>query len=252
MHQTAALLIARFAHFYLMRLQLNGTRYADVNPPVLRRESMPRAEHWEHVYRTKGAEEVSWFQAEARLSRQLIEALSPDRHAAIVDIGAGASTLVDALSAAGYDALTVLDLSAAALQIARARLGPRASNVEWMAADVLDASLPAQGFDVWHDRAVFHFLTTEQDRSRYVQQVQHAVRPGGLVIVATFAEDGPTRCSGLDVARYSPAQLHAAFGRPFALIESHRELHTTPGGATQAFTYCACRVEPSEHPRAAA
>jgi ubiquinone/menaquinone biosynthesis C-methylase UbiE len=146
----------------------------------------------------------------------------------------------------------VLDLSHAALRIAQDRLGPRAAQVEWVAADVLDASFPAQGFDVWHDRAVFHFLTDERDRRRYVEQVRRAVRPGGLVTVATFAADGPLRCSGLDVARYSPSELHGAFGDDFTLLESHRELHTTPGGATQAFTYCACRMTTGGSSRAAA
>jgi len=203
---------------------------------------MNRAEHWEHVYQTKGPEQVSWFQAEARLSRQLIEQLAPERTNAIIDIGAGASTLVDGLLDAGYDALTVLDLSAAALHLAGARLGARATRVRWQQGDILDAALPAQAFDVWHDRAVFHFLTTDVERERYLEQVRHALRPGGLVLVATFAEDGPLRCSGLDVARYSPAQLHAAFGPSFTFLESHRELHTTPSGATQAFTYCVCRM----------
>lgn len=203
---------------------------------------MNRAEHWEHVYQTKGPDQVSWFQAEARLSRQIIETLAPARSSSIIDIGAGASTLVDGLLDAGYGTLTVLDLSSAALQLARERLGSRAARVEWHAADVLEATLPAHAFDVWHDRAVFHFLTVDADRRRYVEQVQRAVRPGGLVIVATFAEDGPVRCSGLQVARYSPTQLHAEFGASFALVESHREVHTTPSGATQAFTYCACRI----------
>jgi ubiquinone/menaquinone biosynthesis C-methylase UbiE len=213
---------------------------------------MSRAEHWEHVYRTKGPDQVSWFQAEARLSRHLIETLSPDPSSAIIDIGAGASTLVDGLLSAGYSTLTVLDLSPAALQLARGRLGVREARVTWQAADVLDASLPDQAFDVWHDRAMLHFLTEEADRRRYIEQVRRAVRPGGLVIVATFAQDGPARCSGLDVARYSPAQLHAQFGAPFALLQSHRELHITPSGATQAFTYCVCRRGATERPEVAA
>lgn len=132
---------------------------------------MSRADHWENVYRTKGPDQVSWFQAEARLSRHVIESLSPERSSAIIDIGAGASTLVDGLLDAGYGNMTVLDLSPAALQLARERLGPRAARVEWQAADVLEAALPAQAFDVWHDRAVFHFLTVDADRRRYVGQV---------------------------------------------------------------------------------
>jgi len=207
---------------------------------------MDRHEHWETVYRTKGPDQVSWFQAEARLSRELITRAAPDRTAAIIDIGAGASTLVDGLISAGYQQLTVVDISAAALELAKTRLGAAAAPVTWQAADVLAAEFPAQGFDVWHDRAVFHFLTAPEDRARYVAQVRHAVRPGGIVLVATFAEDGPLKCSGLEVARYAPDALHAEFGEGFALVESHRELHTTPSGATQAFTYCVCRVTQPE------
>jgi SAM-dependent methyltransferase len=201
-----------------------------------------RNAHWEQVYRTKGPDQVSWFQAEARLSRVLIERAAPDRAARIVDIGAGASTLVDGLLASGYRYITVVDLSPTALSVARQRLGSAATTVMWRAADVLTAAFPAASFDVWHDRAAFHFLTDAADRARYVAQVRHAVRPGGYAIVATFAEDGPTRCSGLDVARYSADALHAAFGAGFVVLESQRELHTTPSGSEQAFTYCVCRV----------
>lgn len=205
-------------------------------------ESASRVAHWEQVYRTKQPDQVSWFQAEARLSRELIERVAPSRDARIIDIGAGASTLVDGLVAAGFRAITVLDISPAALAVAQSRIGASAATVRWRAADVLQAELPHHGYDVWHDRAVFHFLTEAGDRARYVQQVRHAVRPGGTVIVATFAEDGPLRCSGLEVARYSPEALHGEFGPGFELVERHRELHTTPSGATQAFTYCVCRV----------
>lgn len=203
---------------------------------------MDRNAHWEQVYRTKGPDQVSWFQAEARLSRVLIERAAPERAARIIDIGAGASTLVDGLLAIGYRHITVVDLSSAALSIARQRLGTAGAGVTWQAADVLTAPFPAAAFDVWHDRAVFHFLTDAADRARYVAQVRHAVRPGGCVIVATFAEDGPTRCSGLDVARYSAATLHAEFGAGFVVLESQRELHTTPAGSEQSFTYCVCLV----------
>jgi 2-polyprenyl-3-methyl-5-hydroxy-6-metoxy-1,4-benzoquinol methylase len=207
---------------------------------------MDRHEHWEQVYRTKGPDQVSWFQAEARLSRELIAVTAPDRNAAIIDIGAGASTLVDGLLGLGYRQVTVLDLSSTALELAKARLGPAAGGVTWQAADVLTAQLPEQAFDVWHDRAVFHFLTDASERLRYVAQVRHAVRPGGIVIIATFAEDGPLRCSGLKVARYSPSALQAQLGADFRLLESHREVHTTPSGATQAFTYCVCRLTSAE------
>lgn len=212
---------------------------------------MDRSAHWEQVYRTKGPDQVSWFQAEALLSRALIEQAAPDRTASIIDVGAGASTLVDGLLGAGYQHITVVDLSSAALALTQRRLGDAAASVVWHEADVLTAELPGQHFDVWHDRAVFHFLVDSADRARYVEQVRRAVRPGGIVLVATFAEDGPTRCSGLDVARYSPAALHAQFGAEFELLESRREVHTTPSGASQAFTYCVCRYVPGTPVRSA-
>jgi len=213
---------------------------------------MDRRSHWERIYETKRPDQVSWFQAEARLSRQLIERVASDRRAQIIDIGAGASTLVDGLLAVGYRSLTVIDLSAAALAVAQRRLGPAAEYVDWHAADVLTAEFPTTTYDVWHDRAVFHFLTDALDREKYVEQVRHAVRPGGHVLVATFAEDGPTRCSGLEVVRYSPSALHGQFGADFQLIESQRELHTTPSGTVQAFTYCLCQFVPLAQTRTAA
>lgn len=200
--------------------------------------------YWEQVYRTKGPDQVSWFQPEATLSLELIQQVAPARDSAIIDVGAGASTLVDGLLIAGYGRITVLDLSPAALAQAQQRLPNAAGSVVWREADVLTADLPAAAFDVWHDRAVFHFLTSAADRARYVAQVRHAVRSGGYVLVATFAEDGPTRCSGLDVARYSPDALHSEFGSDFRLVDSRREEHDTPWGARQAFTYCLCRYEP--------
>ena len=164
--------------------------------------------------------------------------MAPERSARIVDIGAGASTLVDGLLESGYRNLTIVDLSASALALAQQRLGSAAAAVTWQADDVLTASFARSAFDLWHDRAVFHFLTDPADRARYAAQAHRAVRPRGLVLVATFAEDGPTRCSGLDVVRYSPETLHAEFGSGFELLESHREVHTTPSGSQQAFTYC--------------
>ncbi|HUG27131.1 MAG TPA: class I SAM-dependent methyltransferase [Gemmatimonadales bacterium] len=198
---------------------------------------MDRSGHWEQVYRTKRPDQVSWFQAEARLSRQLIERFAPARAARIVDIGAGASTLVDGLLASGYRDLTVVDLSPAALALARQRLESRADAVTWQVTDVLTARFAPASFDLWHDRAVFHFLTEAPERARYVAQAHHAVQPGGHLLVATFAEDGPERCSGLEVVRYSPAGLHAELAAAFTLVESHREVHTTPSGTQQAFTY---------------
>ena len=172
----------------------------------------------------------------------LIQRTTPALDARIIDVGGGASTLVDGLLEAGYRSVTVLDIAVAGLTLARQRLGPRAALAGWVAADILDAPLALGGFAVWHDRAVFHFLTDPADRARYVDQVRRAVRPGGHVIVASFATDGPTRCSGLDVVRYAPDAMHAEFGAGFQLLDSVREDHCTPTGSSQAFVYCLCRL----------
>jgi len=203
-------------------------------------------QHWERVYATKPATAVSWYQEHATLSLQLIsgsringDAIAPSDP--ILDVGGGASPLVRDLGQAGYRNLSVLDLSPTALNVARAQLGSNAEPVRWITADVLHAELPRQYYAVWHDRAVFHFLTDPDDRAAYVRQVLRAVKPGGLVIVASFAEDGPSQCSGLPVVRYAPEQLHANFGAPFELLGHERETHHTPGGQEQAFVYCFCR-----------
>ncbi len=200
-------------------------------------------EHWERLYRTKDPTEVSWSQPEARLSLDLIRRVAPDFDAPIIDVGGGASTLVDGLLDAGYSNVTVLDLAPSALTIARQRLGGRADRVVWISGNILDVSLPVSAYALWHDRAVFHFLTNERDRARYVDQTRHAVRLGGHVIVASFSLEGPPKCSGLDVVRYSPEGMHAEFGPGFRLLNSAREDHHTPSGTTQAFVYCLCRVE---------
>jgi SAM-dependent methyltransferase len=199
--------------------------------------------HWQRVYTRRKPTEVSWYQPKAELSASLIEHIAPDRSLSIIDVGGGASTLVDGLLAHGYERITVLDVSSAALAAAAARLGAAAARVTWLEADVLDAALPGLGYDVWHDRAVFHFLTGEADRQRYVEQVRESVRLGGHVLVATFAPDGPAKCSGLDVARYGPLELHGQFGPDFQLLESVREEHHTPAGVVQPFTYCLCRIK---------
>jgi SAM-dependent methyltransferase len=200
-------------------------------------------DHWERIYRTKDSTQVSWYQPEPRLSLDLIRRVAPDLDAPILDVGGGASTLVDGLLDAGYRNITVLDLASAALAVARERLGARADVVTWIAADALTAPLPWSSYAVWHDRAVFHFLSDPQDRVRYVDQTRYAVQPGGHVIVASFGPDGPTRCSGLDVVRYSPDAMHGEFGAGFRLLNSVREDHHTPAGTTQAFVYCLCQVE---------
>ncbi len=213
---------------------------------------MDRRAHWERVYAEKSPDQVSWFQAEARLSLDLITRSAPPPAASVVDVGGGASRLIDGLLARGYRDLRVLDLSASALAAAHARLGTAGDLVRWTVGDVLEAEFAAGSVDVWHDRAVFHFLTDPADRARYVEQVRHAVRPDGLVLVATFAEDGPLKCSGLEVVRYSPEALHHEFGDDFVVLESHREAHRTPWDAVQQFTYCLCRYAPGRRGQRAA
>ncbi len=202
---------------------------------------MQRKDHWENVYETKPTTGVSWFQEHAAQSLRLIEATGLPKSASIIDVGGGASTLVDDLLAQGYSALSVLDISAKALEAAQARLGASAARVSWLVGDITEMELPAQAYDLWHDRAVFHFLTAPEQREAYVRNVLRAVKPGGHVIVATFAEDGPEQCSGLPVARYSAQGLHAEFGAPFELLRHEREEHHTPAGKTQKFIYCYCR-----------
>ena len=202
---------------------------------------MTSRDHWEHVYSTRATDAVSWFQPHLELSLRLIEATGVSVDASIIDIGGGASTLVDDLLARGYRNITVLDLSAAALDAAKKRLGAEAAGVIWLEADIRGAELPAQAYDLWHDRAVFHFLTVPDARQAYLEAARRSVKPGGYVIVATFAEDGPQQCSGLPVMRYSAAQLEAEFGEAFDLVTHERERHETPFGTNQQFTYCVFR-----------
>lgn len=194
--------------------------------------------HWDDVYRVRGADRVSWFQPHAETSLRLIRATGLAPAEPLIDVGGGASTLVDGLLLAGHAQVTVLDLSAQALALARARLGPAAARVCWIEADVTRVDLPPSAFALWHDRAVFHFLTAAEDRARYRQAVQAAVREGGHVVIATFAEEGPQTCSGLPVMRYDVQALRAEFGPGFALRHTERQVHETPAGASQAFTWC--------------
>ncbi|MBK5256415.1 MAG: class I SAM-dependent methyltransferase [Vicinamibacteria bacterium] len=213
---------------------------------------MDRKQHWESVYQTKRPTEVSWYQAEPTLSLSLVNEAAGAGAASVIDVGGGASTLVDRLVERPSTTITVLDLSGAALREAQRRVGEKAEKVNWIEADILNVELPKAAFDVWHDRAVFHFLTDAADRRRYVEQVSHSVRIGGHVLVATFAADGPQKCSGLEVARYSPDELHAQFGSAFRLIRSVHESHITPMGTTQKFVYCLCSVESASRTRRAA
>jgi trans-aconitate methyltransferase len=195
-----------------------------------------RSSHWEHVYATKGEAEVSWFQDSPAISLAMIRAATADHDAAIIDIGGGASRLVDALLQQGYRDVAVLDLSANALDATKKRLGGTASMVDWIVADATTWQ-PAKTYEVWHDRAAFHFLTDPRDRAAYVARLRSAVAPGGHVIIATFAPDGPEKCSGLPVQRHDSASLAAELGPEFGLIETRSEVHHTPWDSTQAFQF---------------
>jgi SAM-dependent methyltransferase len=199
--------------------------------------------HWEKIYREKSPDAVSWYRAHLEASLGLIEKAAPQRDASIIDVGAGESTLVDDLLAHAYRNITVLDVSQTAIDVTKGRLGRAAERVQWIAGDITKADLAPAAYDVWHDRAVFHFLTAVEQRVAYVRQVGRAVKAGGHVLVSTFGPEGPTKCSGLEVVRYDAEALHAEFGVRFRLLDSFKELHHTPFGTTQQFLYCLCRVE---------
>jgi ubiquinone/menaquinone biosynthesis C-methylase UbiE len=197
---------------------------------------MNRKEHWEKVYQTKATDDVSWFQTRPAISLKLIEAAGTGKDQGVIDVGGGASVLVDCLLDAGYRQLAVLDISAAALEHARRRLGNRADAVEWQEADVTTFQAARQ-FGLWHDRAVFHFLTDKADRQRYVETLKRTLTPSGQAVIASFAIDGPLKCSGLEVARYDAAAIGAELGAGFALVEQVDETHTTPWATEQKFSY---------------
>lgn len=202
---------------------------------------MSTKEHWQRVYSSKAPNEVSWYRPHLERSIAFIRAGHLDLDARIVDVGGGASTLVDDLLDLGYRNLAVVDLADSALATARARLGARASAVDWIAGDVTSALLPVQSVDFWHDRAVFHFLTDVEARAAYLAQVLRCVKPGGHVLVATFGLEGPDKCSGLPVVRYDADGIHAVFGDVFTKVGDAAEQHETPWGSAQAFVYCFCR-----------
>ena len=199
--------------------------------------------HWEKVYSTKSSAEVSWYRPHLETSLALIQRVAADCSAAIIDVGGGESTLVDDLLACGYRTITVVDIAQVAIEHTRKRLGSASDRVKWLVADLLQAELPSHSYNVWHDRAVFHFLTQPAQRRAYVRQVVSAVKPGGHVLIGTFGPEGPRQCSGLDVMRYDAESLHGEFGSRFRLVESAKELHQTPFGSTQQFLYCYCVVE---------
>lgn len=201
----------------------------------------PTQDHWQQVYQTKAPDSVSWYQPTAARSLTLLREGGLGPQSAVIDVGGGASRLVDALLEEPVGSITVMDLSEAALDLARQRLGERTREVTWLVGDITKVSLPAQAYDLWHDRAVFHFMTTPESRQAYLQRLQHALMPGGHVVMSTFAEDGPERCSGLPVQRYSRQELMHALGPRFVLLAHERELHTTPSGAQQAFNHALLR-----------
>lgn len=199
--------------------------------------------HWETVYATKAPNQVSWFSSHLTTSISLIERVAIERSASILDVGGGQSTLVDDLIARGYSNVTVMDIAQNAIERTKERLGAASNCAKWLVADITEANLIPHSYDVWHDRAVFHFLITPVQRRDYVRQVAAAVKSGGHVIIGIFGPEGPEKCSGLDVKRYDPESLHEEFGPHFRFVESLLELHHTPSGGTQQFLYCHFVVE---------
>jgi SAM-dependent methyltransferase len=203
---------------------------------------LERGQHWEDVYRKKRSNEVSWYAPSLARSLELVFRVT-DPRSGVIDVGGGASTLVDDLLRAGYRDVTVLDISGTALAVTEERLGPAAETVHWIVADALTAELPPARFDLWHDRAVFHFLTETTDRAAYAARARSSVKPGAHLLMATFAPEGPNRCSGLEVVRYDGASLARELPG-FNLLEESREWHTTPAGSRQQFTYALLQRAP--------
>jgi len=199
--------------------------------------------HWEKIYGEKSPDAVSWYRGHLEISLKVIEGAASGYSTSIIDVGGGESTLVDDLLTRGYRNITVLDVSQTAIDVTKRRLGPASERISWLVCDIVKAELLPNAYEIWHDRAVFHFLTHVDDRMAYVRQVANAVKPGGHVLVGTFGPEGPTKCSGLDVVRYDAESLHKEFGVSFRLLDTFKELHRTPFDTTQQFLYCLCRLE---------
>ena len=199
---------------------------------------MSTESHWENIYQTKSPPQTSWFEPHLQTSLEWIARAAADRSAAIIDVGAGESTLVDDLLCCGYRAVTVLDISATALQKSRARLGASAQSVSWICGDLLEAPLPCRAYDLWHDRAVFHFLADPEKRQAYLRQLASSLKPGGHVIIATFGPQGPEKCSGLCTQRYDADSLQHTLGPAFRLVRDALIEHETPFATRQQFLYC--------------
>ena len=197
--------------------------------------------HWEQAYAMRSPEQLGWYRPHLESSLALIAAVGLRKDQPLIDVGGGASTLVDDLLALGYERIAVADLSDAALERARRRLGDRAEAVTWMSADMLTAELPAGHYALWHDRAVFHFLTDADDRAAYLGRLRHALAPGGQAVFGVSSPEAPPRCSGLEVRRYTAEALQQEVGPGFDLAEQQHELHATPGGVAQPYVYCRFR-----------
>lgn len=198
---------------------------------------MSHEEHWERVYGAQNPTQVSWYAPSLERSLALIRSLAPPS-AAIIDVGGGASTLVDDLLALGHTAVSVLDISSSAIAVSKERLGARAAAVEWIAGDITSSQLPSNAYDIWHDRALFHFLEEPTDRRAYADLATRCLKPGGHAIMATFSLEGPKRCSGLDIVRYSADALSRELGPSFNQKQETHETHRTPSGGVQNFMYC--------------
>jgi len=203
-----------------------------------------RKSHWEHIYQTRPSDEVSWFQPTPALSLELIEQCNLSPEDSILDVGGGASKLADHLIEAGYRSITVLDITRAALEVTRSRLGEAADRVDWLEADATDFHLAHQ-VHLWHDRAVFHFLTQANDRHAYIANVKKTLLPGGHLIIAAFAPEGPKKCSNLDIVQYDSRKICIELGHAFELQQTRQETHKTPGGADQHFNYFLFRYTPA-------
>ncbi len=208
---------------------------------------MTRKSHWEGIYKRKLSDEVSWYQPRLNLSLELVARSGITRNAKIIDVGGGDSTLVDDLLGDGFANITVVDLSMAALARAKERVDGNAKDVRWSEADITRLDLLASNYDLWHDWAVFHFLTESADRVVYINALKHALKTPGYVIIATFAPDGPEQCSGLPTVRYSSESLQRELGSAFELTEARNEMHLTPAGKLQSFVYCLFRRRGEGH-----
>lgn len=210
---------------------------------------MDSKSHWQNIYTDKNSNQLSWFQEHAEMSLHIFKKNVHNRNTQIIDIGAGTSTLLDDLLQSGYSKIDVLDISAEALQISQQRIKSLQTNakINWIQANILETNLPHHHYDIWHDRAVFHFLTKQQDREHYIQKLMYALKPGGKVIISTFGPDGPLECSGLPIVRYSHDSLHNEFGLRFELLEHGEDEHQTPSGSIQKFIYCYCKLNNKKH-----